>query len=78
MTLSLHEGARMRQMDGVLGVVCDRKISLHTTHTSQYPVYLNIMTGLRPDGHLGDDTIIGVLDAGRASYSKARRARAGS
>ena len=68
----------MRQMDGVLGVVCNRKFSLHTTHTPQYPVSLNIMSWRRPNGHLGDDTIIGVLDAERASYSKARRAGAGS
>ena len=43
-TLSLQEAAKMRQMDGVLDVVCDRKFSLHTTHTPHYPVSLNIMS----------------------------------
>ena len=63
----------MRQMDGVLGVVCERKFSLHITHTPQYPVSLNIISQLRPNSYLGDNTIIGVLDAGKASYSKACR-----
>ncbi|KAG0559501.1 hypothetical protein KC19_10G110000 [Ceratodon purpureus] len=61
--LTSQEAEALRQVDGVLGVFPDKEISLQTTRTPEF-LGLSTLKGLWPDGHFGDDVIVGMIDSG--------------
>ncbi|KAG0600594.1 hypothetical protein M758_11G046100 [Ceratodon purpureus] len=72
--LTSQEAAALRKMTGVLAVYPDTIQYPHTTRTPEF-LGLSSSNGLWPNGHFGDDVIVGVLDTGvwpeRDSFSDA-------
>ncbi|KAG0556356.1 hypothetical protein KC19_11G047100 [Ceratodon purpureus] len=72
--LTSQEAAALRTMTGVLAVYPDTIRYPHTTRTPEF-LGLSSSNGLWPNGHFGDDVIVGVLDTGvwpeRDSFSDA-------
>eukprot|EP00250_Pteridium_aquilinum_P018887 c24226_g1_i1 orf=851-3208(+) len=61
--LTPAQAQALQKKQGVLSVVEDGVIHLHTTRTPEF-LGLNTMSGLWPDSSYGDQVIIGVVDSG--------------